>query len=211
MGKNEKEVTNVNEKADRGEQILAAAYTIFGKKGFYAAKMDDIAQAANVAKGTLYLYYANKEELFRAVIEKMLQDYFEKYAQILKGPPDPFPDKLTALARHQLYFIRDRADFAKISMKEGTLTDSVRQEMARLTKKARTKFIRALQAAYPGRFDEEKAYLIYLCFSSMGDGMTSDMFLENRELTEEMVEERARFVTHILINGLKPFTDRQSD
>lgn len=196
----------MNEKVDRGEQILAAAYTIFGQKGFYAAKMDDIAQEANVAKGTLYLYYANKEELFHAVIEKILEDYLETYEQIL-SKSRPFPDKLTALVRHQLYFIRDRADFAKISMREGPLTDPLRREIVGLAQKARTLFVRALQAAFPGQFDEKEAHLIYLCFSSMGDGMMSDVFLESRELSEAMVEERARFVTHILINGLKPFKE----
>lgn len=53
---------------DRPREICAAALEVFAKRGFAAAKLDDIAKGAGVSKGTLYLYYTDKEELFRAVV-----------------------------------------------------------------------------------------------------------------------------------------------
>jgi AcrR family transcriptional regulator len=51
-------------------QIVAGARTVFLNQGFDAASMNDIARAAGVSKGTLYVYFANKEELFEAIVEE---------------------------------------------------------------------------------------------------------------------------------------------
>lgn len=53
---------------DRPREICAAALQVFAEKGFAAAKLDEIAKRAGVSKGTLYLYFKDKEQLFRAVI-----------------------------------------------------------------------------------------------------------------------------------------------
>jgi len=59
-------------KADRPEEIVRAALTVFAAKGFAAARLDEIAARAGVSKGALYLYFATKEDLFRAVVEQSL-------------------------------------------------------------------------------------------------------------------------------------------
>ena len=53
---------------DRPSEICAAALEVFAEKGFAAAKLDEIAKRAGVSKGTLYLYFQDKADLFRAVI-----------------------------------------------------------------------------------------------------------------------------------------------
>ena len=53
---------------DRPREICAAALAVFAEKGFAAAKLDEIARRAGVSKGTLYLYFKDKEQLFRAVV-----------------------------------------------------------------------------------------------------------------------------------------------
>ena len=53
---------------DRPAEICAAALEVFAERGFAAAKLDDIARRAGVSKGTLYLYFEDKADLFRAVI-----------------------------------------------------------------------------------------------------------------------------------------------
>ena len=52
----------------RPDQILAAAHDVFGRSGFAAARLEDIAQQAGVSKGTLYLYFESKDALFRAMV-----------------------------------------------------------------------------------------------------------------------------------------------
>ncbi len=53
---------------ERPSQILDAAFHEFGERGLAGARLDDIAKRAQVAKGTIYLYFPNKEELFREMV-----------------------------------------------------------------------------------------------------------------------------------------------
>jgi AcrR family transcriptional regulator len=57
----------------RPQELLAAALDLFVERGYAATRLDDVAARAGVSKGTLYLYFTNKEELFKAVVrENML-------------------------------------------------------------------------------------------------------------------------------------------
>lgn len=59
-------------KAARPSEIAAAALAVFIEKGFAATRMQDVATRAGIAKGTLYLYFPTKEELFFAVVREAL-------------------------------------------------------------------------------------------------------------------------------------------
>ncbi|HEX4934241.1 MAG TPA: TetR/AcrR family transcriptional regulator [Gemmatimonadaceae bacterium] len=54
---------------ERPRQIIDAAFRLFSDQGLEGARLDEIARLAGVSKGTIYLYFPSKEELFRAVIE----------------------------------------------------------------------------------------------------------------------------------------------
>ena len=56
----------------RQAAILEAAFELFSQNGFSATRLDDVARRAGVAKGTLYLYFSSKEEMFKKVVEQML-------------------------------------------------------------------------------------------------------------------------------------------
>jgi len=58
--------------AQRREAILAAALDEFSARGFAAARLDDVAKRAGVAKGTIYLYFRDKESLFQELVRSML-------------------------------------------------------------------------------------------------------------------------------------------
>lgn len=58
--------------AERRDSILAAALDEFSSRGFEAARLDDVARRAGVAKGTIYLYFRDKESLFQELIRAML-------------------------------------------------------------------------------------------------------------------------------------------
>ncbi|NYZ14214.1 TetR/AcrR family transcriptional regulator [Azospirillum sp. RWY-5-1] len=55
-------------KEARPQEITAAALELFAERGFAASRLDDVAARAGISKGTLYLYFPNKEELFKAVV-----------------------------------------------------------------------------------------------------------------------------------------------
>jgi len=75
------------EKEERREQILDAAETVFfGPGGVDAATMEDIAQAAELSKGALYLYFNSKDELLTAVINRTHETFLRKLEQAAVGP-----------------------------------------------------------------------------------------------------------------------------
>ena len=55
---------------DRPEEILDAALAVFNEQGFSAARVEDIARRAGLSKGTLYLYFASKEAMLNALVER---------------------------------------------------------------------------------------------------------------------------------------------
>lgn len=60
----------VRRKEARPQELLAAALDLFVERGYAATRLDDVAAQAGVSKGTLYLYFTNKEELFKAVVRE---------------------------------------------------------------------------------------------------------------------------------------------
>ncbi|MGB7478834.1 MAG: TetR/AcrR family transcriptional regulator [Burkholderiaceae bacterium] len=70
-------------KEARPQELLAAALDQFVARGYAAARLEDVARQAGVSKGTLYLYFANKEELFKAVVRENMLPVLGEAAQII--------------------------------------------------------------------------------------------------------------------------------
>ncbi|HUR94695.1 MAG TPA: TetR/AcrR family transcriptional regulator [Gemmatimonadales bacterium] len=76
--------------ADRPDEILDAALVVFGEAGFARAKLEDVARAAGVSKGTLYLYFDSKESLFREMVRAKVVAALaesETYVRTYEGSP----------------------------------------------------------------------------------------------------------------------------
>jgi AcrR family transcriptional regulator len=75
--------TRQRRKQTRPQELLDAALALFVEKGFAATRAEEVAQRAGVSKGTLYLYYASKEELFKAMVRQNLSSLIaEGQAQV---------------------------------------------------------------------------------------------------------------------------------
>jgi AcrR family transcriptional regulator len=70
-------------KEARPAEIMAAALDLFVERGFAATKLDEVAARAGVSKGTLYLYFSSKEELFKAVIQQGILPVLEQGEEML--------------------------------------------------------------------------------------------------------------------------------
>lgn len=67
------------------EQILDGAQRVFMRMGFDASSMNDITREAGVSKGTLYVYFKNKEDLFAAIIQRKKSLIYEKLREIVEA------------------------------------------------------------------------------------------------------------------------------
>jgi AcrR family transcriptional regulator len=73
------------EKEHRKEEILDAAQKVFFEKGLATATMDEIAEAAELSKGTLYLYYKSKEDMYLAVMMRGMEVLYKIYEPIVSS------------------------------------------------------------------------------------------------------------------------------
>ena len=81
----------------RPGEILDAALEVFVERGFAATRLDDVAQRAGVSKGTVYLYFDGKEELFKAVVRSGIVRAIEEAEQTVAGYEGSSADLLRAL------------------------------------------------------------------------------------------------------------------
>src|SRR6187551_2367025 len=66
-------------KEARPGELLAAALDLFVEKGFAATRAEEVAARAGVSKGTLFLYFPSKEELFKAVVRENISGRFTEW------------------------------------------------------------------------------------------------------------------------------------
>ena len=82
-------------KQARPQELLAAALDLFVEKGFAATRIEEVAARAGVSKGTLYLYYPSKEELFKAVVRENLSGHISEATALVAQHPGPMAELLS--------------------------------------------------------------------------------------------------------------------
>lgn len=73
----------------KAETILKAAADLFASQRFHEVRMDDIALAAEVGKGTLYRYFADKDKLYQALLEHSAQEFMKQVRDAMAGEQEP--------------------------------------------------------------------------------------------------------------------------
>ena len=101
------------------KKILAAAITVFSRNGFHQATMDAIAEAAGVAKGTLYYNYASKSALFSAAITDGIEMIIGQFRGALSSPL-PFHQHLRKLVELNITLYLKYSDLTRIVFNELT-------------------------------------------------------------------------------------------
>jgi AcrR family transcriptional regulator len=106
--------------AERRDAILAAALEEFSARGFEATRLDDVAKRANVAKGTIYLYFRDKESLFQELIRAMLTPLVGSIEALgaIDVPMSMLADRIVDLFVSEVYETR-RKDVIRLMIAEG--------------------------------------------------------------------------------------------
>jgi len=99
------------------EDILEAAAQVFRQKGFHGASMDDIAQAVNLRKASLYHHVSSKQEMLLEILERALQMLLERIAPIAEQKI-PADKKLRLMVREYLLILVENIDLATVLLFE---------------------------------------------------------------------------------------------
>ena len=103
--------------AARRTQILDAATRVFASKGFNRATIRDVAQAAGVADGTIYNYFANKTDLLFGLLDR-LNDTERRPASLALAAETPFADYFRAYLRERVEALWSNADLFRAVLPE---------------------------------------------------------------------------------------------
>jgi len=94
-------------------QIMEAAESIFAEKGFYLATVEEIAQKADLGKGTIYLHFENKRGLFLSIIERKLDILLKRIEEGIKEGDSP-AEKIRLATEIHFKFLEKNRNFFKI-------------------------------------------------------------------------------------------------
>lgn len=102
---------------DKKMRILQAAVKVFSENGFHEAKMEKIAEVADVGKGTVYEYFKSKEELFIEMF-KVGSDYYMQQVNDEVNTASSAEEKLLKVMELHFRFMQENRDLARLIMQE---------------------------------------------------------------------------------------------
>src|SRR5262245_23607502 len=136
---------------ERRDAILAAALEEFSARGFAATRLDDVARRADVAKGTIYLYFRDKESLFQELVRTMLSPVAGALAAapLADIPVRTLAETIADLFVREIYGTR-RKDVIRLIISEGERFPKLaefyyREVLARVLPVLRARFARAVE------------------------------------------------------------------
>ena len=188
----------------RESEILAAARRIFARDGFEAALVDDIAAEAGIAKGTVYLYFKSKTDIYTAALREDLEALAEIKQDRLAGAKG-LHDKLVAFATAIFEFCEERRDFFRIYVVESgkPLCGNFHTKEVADQKAAQSRMLTTLFADHARRHElcdipPERAATL------MGDAIRGTVERRLLNAKNPPAAEDARSLIDLLWNGLRP-------
>ena len=101
----------------RTAEILSAAFKVFGEKGFDKATVEDIAREAGVAKGTVYLYFTSKEEVYRAAFSRYVGELKDRAIAAVQSA-DGSEAAIRAFVETKLAYLEEHLGFFSVYQTE---------------------------------------------------------------------------------------------
>jgi len=135
----DREATKKRRSRDKRDRILRAAIKVFARNGFHATRVSEVAKAAGVADGTIYLYFESKEELLVSLFEDRVEKLLAFMAERLPTF-DSAPERLRAVIDMQLGLLEGERDLAEV------ITVILRQSTRLMKEFAAPKFTAYLDA-----------------------------------------------------------------
>jgi len=101
------------EQTAKRRRILDAAVRVFARKGYFGARVSEIARRAGVADGTVYLYFRDKEDVLASVFEDVMAEHVARGRRELAGLPDGAA-RLHRVAEYHLQLLGENPDLAVV-------------------------------------------------------------------------------------------------
>jgi TetR/AcrR family transcriptional regulator, repressor of fatR-cypB operon len=191
----------------RQQEILKAARELFVTKGFRDTTLDEIAHHAEFGKGTLYNYFASKEDIFFGIVEQATNDYLS-VARDCMAAPGSLKERLLLYAQRFILYVRDN----------GELIHSIYHELRRSDNPATTTKLRELMKRARSVSDILAAHLreeigegavrsgdpvqLVILFDGMLRGYCMHRFVLDRRRSDDDFTPAAELITSVFLEGI---------
>jgi TetR/AcrR family fatty acid metabolism transcriptional regulator len=98
---------------DKARRILEAAVGVFARKGYFAARVSDVARKAGVADGTIYLYFRGKEDILVRLFDEVMSEHVAEAKEAVRALSSA-PERLLAIAERHLAVLGGNRDLAAV-------------------------------------------------------------------------------------------------
>jgi TetR/AcrR family fatty acid metabolism transcriptional regulator len=98
---------------DKRRRILDAAVKVFARKGYFGAKVSEVARRAGIADGTIYLYFRNKEDILVSLFDEVMAEHLERGRQEVRGLHGT-RERLRSIATHHLRLFGENRELAVV-------------------------------------------------------------------------------------------------
>lgn len=106
-------VATEKKQSDKREKIIHAAISVFSKRGFYNSTVADVAREAQVADGTIYLYFKNKDDLLISIFEYCMDFFIQAVTREIDKSSDPV-ERLKSFVHLHLKLVQKYQDLAQV-------------------------------------------------------------------------------------------------
>ena len=182
----------------RRAEILAAALKVFCKKGYTEARMDDVAAQAKIAKGTLYLYFSSKADIYSAAIHHAMEQLSALSEERLTGIAG-FREKLEAAIAVRLEFWSEQKGLYRMLITVGRTPEHRKQTHAVL-KRAANALLAVMEEGV--RAGEIPAQPLEPLANAAIDMMRGANERRLDGISKSTVAEDARAITRIVLSAL---------
>ena len=196
-------------KERKRQRILSSAIKVFSKKGFYSTRIKEIARAASVADGTIYLYFKNKDDILISIFNDRFRKLNTKMEEIADEPIES-SEKIRRIINLQIGSVRGHRDLAEV------LTVNLRQSNRFLRQYAAPQFNHYLdimaqiimEGQDRGEFASDCSARI-LATSLFGaiDGLMLTWVLGSRKY--QRLVRAGSHLAEMMLNGLLPRSDKE--
>jgi AcrR family transcriptional regulator len=179
----------------RRHEIIAAALKTFGSKGFAATRAEDIAAQAGIAKGTLYLYFGSKEDIYVAAVQHAMDQLNERVCGRLQSA-EGIRQRITAFITARLEFWLEQKSLYRLLLTIGREPQHRKQTNAVLRASKQSMIVLLEEAVAAGELNAQPFDAIAWAALDMLRG-ANDRRLDG--VATHSIEEDARFIIDLTL------------
>ncbi|MDB9541340.1 TetR/AcrR family transcriptional regulator [Anabaenopsis tanganyikae CS-531] len=194
--------TDRSNSVEKMEKILQGAMQEFLARGYAAASMDRVAEAAGVSKATVYSYFQDKKGLFKALIEKLARKRFYSIlgSQPLHGEPYVVLRRLAVTALEQMVKDKEYQSFERLLMGESARFPELAQVFIYSIAKPAIETISKYLAAHPELKIPDPEATARILIGSLVHFVTTQEIMHGKDIIPMEGDRLIDALTHLIVN-----------